>query len=312
MAHNRTEDSAMNTRTASTTASNSAPLTVIHVPFHGDSLEAVQDSGKVWVPVSRLCESLGLGYSSQLQKLKDKPWATVTLIVMVAEDGKIRETACLDLDSLPMWLATIDVKRVAPAAREKLVVYQRECAKVLREYFFRKCEEPKAVPSRTGSPFGDLEPFDFFPMDDDLTIGQRVHLFAPKFDKENNIGHRVRRAIGLREGDRLSDESRVLRNVMAELQVVEMALRSCGERGAKKVQRHLVNLLDRYRGFSEVQELLELARKEAEMRSRARTSGADQVEHERAMAMIQADVCVERAKSRRQERSLLRLAKTGT
>ncbi len=35
-----------------------------------------------------------------------------------------------------MWLATIDVNRVRPEAREKLIAYQRECAKVLRDHFF--------------------------------------------------------------------------------------------------------------------------------------------------------------------------------
>lgn len=125
----------------------STPSALANIPFHGDTLEATRaHDGRVWVSVSRVCEALGLGYSSQLQKLKEKPWATVTLIVMVAADGKSRETACLDLDSLPMWLATIDVRRVRGAAREKLVVYQKEAARVLRDYFLGERPEPVPPP----------------------------------------------------------------------------------------------------------------------------------------------------------------------
>ncbi len=35
-----------------------------------------------------------------------------------------------------MWVATIDTSRVSPAARPKLVLFQREAAKVLRDHFF--------------------------------------------------------------------------------------------------------------------------------------------------------------------------------
>ena len=66
--------------------------------------------------VKRVGEALGVTEQGQGVKLKGKPWATTTMIVAVAEDGKSRETFCLSLDSLPMWLATIEPARVKPAA----------------------------------------------------------------------------------------------------------------------------------------------------------------------------------------------------
>jgi hypothetical protein len=42
----------------------------------------------------------------------------------------------LHLDSFPMWLATIESSRVAEHVRPKLVKYQKECARVLRDHFF--------------------------------------------------------------------------------------------------------------------------------------------------------------------------------
>jgi hypothetical protein len=119
----------------STTAPAKSALA--HVPFHGDDIEAAKDSqGKVWVSVRRVCEALEIDSDTQRVKLKGKPWAVTGLIPATGPDGKTYEVFAVDLDSLPMWLATIDPKRVKPAARAKLADYQRECAKVLRDYFF--------------------------------------------------------------------------------------------------------------------------------------------------------------------------------
>lgn len=118
---------------------------LVKVDFHGDELLANQDERGVWVVFKRVCESLELGYASQTQKLKGKPWATVTTIVTVAEDGKPREMLALHLDALPMWLATIDAGRVAPAVRAKIERYQVEAARVLRDHFFGR-PQPTVAP----------------------------------------------------------------------------------------------------------------------------------------------------------------------
>lgn len=109
---------------------------LIPVPFHGDVLEAVQGEGTLYVGIRRVCENLGIAVQSQLAKLHGAPWAVVTMIVTTGPDGKNYGTACIDLDSLPMWLATIQPSRVADHARPKLSAYQRECARALRDHFF--------------------------------------------------------------------------------------------------------------------------------------------------------------------------------
>ena len=85
---------------------------LMKVDFHGDQLEAVKDGDKVWVSLRRCCENLGIALGSQLTKLKNKPWATVMFFITVADDGKPRVMAMLALDSLPLWLATIDTGKV--------------------------------------------------------------------------------------------------------------------------------------------------------------------------------------------------------
>jgi hypothetical protein len=109
---------------------------MVKFSFRGDDLDVIKDGEKLWVSVTRVSEALGIDPKNQREKLKDKPWATGVLITSVGKDGKQREIFCLNLDALPMWLATIDVGRVAPEVQPKLVAYQLEAAKALRDYFF--------------------------------------------------------------------------------------------------------------------------------------------------------------------------------
>lgn len=109
---------------------------IIKFRFHEDDLDVVRDGEKVWVSLTKACRNLGLAEQRQAAKLKAKGWATTTVMVGVGEDGKNREMLFLDLDSVPMWLATIELSRVAEEIRPKLERYQVECARVLRDYFF--------------------------------------------------------------------------------------------------------------------------------------------------------------------------------
>jgi len=65
------------------------------------------------VVVKRVCENLGIDHGAQQERLRRKDWATVGLIPTVIGD-QAYEVFCLDLESLPMWLATIDANRVKP------------------------------------------------------------------------------------------------------------------------------------------------------------------------------------------------------
>lgn len=121
------------------------------IPFHGSMLEAGKADDKVWVSVRRMCEPLELAFNGQFEKLSSvdrAPWAVVRIMRMTGPDGKIYETFCLELDCVPMWLATIDSSRVALHLREKIVLFQKEAAKALRDHFF-KAPKPAPPPTRT-------------------------------------------------------------------------------------------------------------------------------------------------------------------
>jgi hypothetical protein len=109
---------------------------LVSVPVPGaDDLMAAQFDGRQWAALRFMCDSLGVNYTTQLEKLRRRSWATVALRGTVAADGKTRDMAMIDSRSIPMWLATIDENRVKPEARPQLVAYQREAADALDAYF---------------------------------------------------------------------------------------------------------------------------------------------------------------------------------
>jgi hypothetical protein len=104
--------------------------------FQGDELQVIPAEGTVHVVIRRVCEALGVDFSRQLRKLKEDPASCVVMMSMqIPGDDQRREVACLDLRSLPLWLATIHPSKVAPELRPKLVAYKLEAAEVLAEHF---------------------------------------------------------------------------------------------------------------------------------------------------------------------------------
>jgi P22_AR N-terminal domain len=55
-----------------------------------------------------MCRALRIDYSSQLAKLKGKPWAGMVKFTTPDVRGRPQESCFLHLDAVPMWLASID------------------------------------------------------------------------------------------------------------------------------------------------------------------------------------------------------------
>lgn len=125
-------------------------LALVHVPFEGTEIDAAlngEEGRTIWISARRVCEALGVALQRQLQKLKEKEWACVTLKVTQVGDQR-RELAMVDVDTLAMWLATIEPARVKESARPLLIAYQKRAARVLREHFFPNLGPPAALPER--------------------------------------------------------------------------------------------------------------------------------------------------------------------
>lgn len=110
--------------------------TIQHLTFHEDVLEAAP-YGKTWaVAFRRVCENLGVDYSNQLKKLKDRKWAVVVLSTTTGADGKTYQMTLIDRKTLTMWLATINPANIPnPLVRQKVELYQEEVAEAIDAYF---------------------------------------------------------------------------------------------------------------------------------------------------------------------------------
>lgn len=118
--------------------------------FHGDQLDVAMINDRPWVSIRAVCRALGIANQPQQAKLASKPWASVTIIVtQLPGDSQRRSLAFIDLEALPMWLATIETSKVNPLLRPRLIDFQREAARALRDHFFGKAKTTTTTPDRT-------------------------------------------------------------------------------------------------------------------------------------------------------------------
>lgn len=105
------------------------------IDFYGDKLDVVDmEDGKAGIVVRRLVENLGLDWGSQTRKLEN-PLFNCCVNTTVGADGKSREMLVLPISRVSAYLFSINVNRVREDLREKLALYQIECADVLYNYW---------------------------------------------------------------------------------------------------------------------------------------------------------------------------------
>jgi hypothetical protein len=109
-----------------------------NVTFYDDELVAVQDraTDTIYVPLTRLCDNLGIERKRQAQRIREHPVLKQGLVDVPLDTGGGRQTAqCLRIDLIPLWLAGVNANRVGDHVREKLIRYQAEVASVLWQAF---------------------------------------------------------------------------------------------------------------------------------------------------------------------------------
>lgn len=109
-------------------------ISTINVPFHGDNLYLVSFNGEPYVPMKPVVEGMGLTWSSQFVKIKQRFAKGVAEIEMPSNGGS-QSMTCLAFRKFAGWLHTINVGKVRPELREKVARYQDECDDVLYQYW---------------------------------------------------------------------------------------------------------------------------------------------------------------------------------
>jgi antirepressor protein len=112
--------------------------TLQHLDFQGDPLSTCKNelTGMVYCLPREICERLGIAWQAQHEKLRKSTFFQrhMSRQPIVTPSGT-QEMLLLDVEYLPAWLGSISTERVKPEIKDKLLAYQEECAKALRDYW---------------------------------------------------------------------------------------------------------------------------------------------------------------------------------
>jgi hypothetical protein len=117
-----------------------SPIEQDTIVFYGHPLVALRlEDGRICAVLRWLCDGLHLDPSGQIERIQRKTAISEGLIrVRVQTEGGLQVMPALTLDVLPGWLFGIDENRLKPEVREDVIVFQRECVRVLAEHFANK------------------------------------------------------------------------------------------------------------------------------------------------------------------------------
>jgi hypothetical protein len=116
------------------------PIEERQVEFYGDELTAVRTSdGTVYVPIRPICRLLGLNWDGQRRRIQRDAVLSQEAkgVVVTTTPGGKQEMTSLPLDHIAGFLFGINANRVKAELRDRVILYQRECYRVLSEAFYQ-------------------------------------------------------------------------------------------------------------------------------------------------------------------------------
>jgi len=114
------------------------PVEQKEVEFYGDVVVAVRlNGGSVYIPVKPICDLLGVDWGGQYRRIQRDPVlsAEIQSIDVTSTRRGTQPMACLPLDYVSGFLFGLNASRVKSELRERVILYQRECYKVLADAF---------------------------------------------------------------------------------------------------------------------------------------------------------------------------------
>ncbi|NEA67521.1 phage antirepressor N-terminal domain-containing protein [Streptomyces sp. SID12488] len=108
---------------------------IARISLSSGAVETVMVDGQPHVVFRPAVEAIGLAYSAQLRKLRDRSWASRVDIDTTGADGKTYRMVAVDVRTFLMWLATVNENKVAEAARPTLIAYQQETTAAVNAYW---------------------------------------------------------------------------------------------------------------------------------------------------------------------------------
>lgn len=105
------------------------------VNFYGTELIVVHSEGMKLVAIKPICDAIGVDHHRQVSKIRNDLSFSWRHMSTAGFDGKSYQMICLPLDQINGWLFSINVNKVKPECKDKLVLYKKECHEVLFNHF---------------------------------------------------------------------------------------------------------------------------------------------------------------------------------
>lgn len=153
---------------------------IVTVNFRGDELYGFRQDDGVFVALKPIVSACSLNWSGQYERVNRDPVLSKAIRVTRTPFGAGggQEVVSLRLDRLNFFLAGIDSSRIKDeTTRQKVILYQEECADVLATYFLGKKGE-------LGSALAlglDQRPFPDWPMDEMRSKRSVVDMYRLSF-----------------------------------------------------------------------------------------------------------------------------------
>jgi len=113
------------------------PATVTTVATINNKKIVVIKNGEEIVAVKPICEALGIDFDWQNKRIKEDEILGQLHKISYAtgSDGKRYEMVTIPFKFVFGWLFSVNTKKVAPEAREKMIKYKLECYNALYDHF---------------------------------------------------------------------------------------------------------------------------------------------------------------------------------
>lgn len=106
------------------------------VNFHGDELVAAEQDGITFVPLKQICDNLGIGWEEQRQRIQnDDILSEVTQLIHLPNGRGNPNVLAIPVDYIQGWMFGINANQIRFEMRERLLLYKRECYRVLHQAF---------------------------------------------------------------------------------------------------------------------------------------------------------------------------------
>lgn len=114
------------------------------VTINGSTFIGVYKDGKVYTPLRKFCEFLGINFDGQRQRIRrDETLNQGACILHLPSNRGEQATLMLENSFLPLWLAGIKANQCREEIRDNLIKFKLEAKDILAEAFFGKRENER-------------------------------------------------------------------------------------------------------------------------------------------------------------------------